>query len=116
MEFPLGFTFAQRTQIAQAEISATSADLDETTRAIALSAAAATRDADAAALALEASLAARDQAHDALHAIQIGYREGASSSLDVSEARRTYVQASLDALAAQYDRAQADAIFEIEVP
>jgi outer membrane protein TolC len=116
VEFPLGFTFAQRTQIAQAEISATSADLDETTRAIALSAAAATRDADAAALALEASLAARDQAHDALHAIQIGYREGASSSLDVSEARRTYVQASLDALAAQYDRAQADAIFEIEVP
>ena len=116
LELPLGFTFTPRTQIAQAEISATSADLDETIRSIALSAASATRDVNAAAVALDASLSARDQARDALHAIQTGYRQGASSSLDVGEARRTYVQASLDALAAQYDRAQADAILEIEVP
>ncbi len=116
VELPLGFTSTQRAQIAESQIAATSADLDQTTREVALSAGSATRDANAAATALEAARAARDQAGDALRAIQVGYREGASSSLDVSEARRTYVQASLDALTAQYARAQADAIFDIEVP
>ncbi|MBV9333328.1 MAG: hypothetical protein JO146_04925, partial [Candidatus Eremiobacteraeota bacterium] len=48
--------------------------------------------------------------------VEIGYREGASSSLDVADARRTYAQASADALVAEYQHALAVAIVEVIVP
>ncbi len=55
---------------------------------------------------------ARIAAQQELAATQTGYRSGASSSLDVADARRTYVQAALDELTAMYARAQAAAALE----
>ena len=59
---------------------------------------------------------AREEALRALSAVELGYREGASSSLDVAEARRTATQASVDALIAQYREAQSEALLEIIAP
>jgi outer membrane protein TolC len=50
---------------------------------------------------------ARIAAQQQLRATQIGYASGASSSLDVEVARRTYVSAALDELNAVYAQAQA---------
>ncbi len=55
---------------------------------------------------------ARIAAQQELAATQTGYRSGASSSLDVADARRTYVQAALDELTAKYARSQAAAELE----
>ncbi len=55
---------------------------------------------------------ARIAAQQELAATQTGYRSGASSSLDVADARRTYVQAALDELTAMYARAHAAAALE----
>ncbi len=54
----------------------------------------------------------RIAAQQELAATQTGYRSGASSSLDVADARRTYVQAALDELTAMYARDQAAAALE----
>jgi outer membrane protein TolC len=74
------------------------------------------RTARAAQAAERAAERARDAAQQALSAVELGYREGASSSLDVAEARRAAVQASVDALVARYQRAQAQALLEVLVP
>ncbi len=55
---------------------------------------------------------ARIAAQQELAATQTGYRSGASSSLDVADARRTYAQAALDELTARYAQAQAAAALE----
>jgi outer membrane protein TolC len=60
----------------------------------------------------EIATRARVAAQQELAATQTGYRSGASSSLDVADARRTYVQAALDELTATYARAQAAAALE----
>ena len=60
----------------------------------------------------EIATRARTAAQQELAATQTGYRSGASSSLDVADARRTYVQAALDELTAMYARAQAAAALE----
>jgi outer membrane protein TolC len=58
---------------------------------------------------------ARIAAEQQLRATQIGYRSGASSSLDVQIARRTYVSAEMDELTAIYAQAQAAATLEQEM-
>jgi cobalt-zinc-cadmium efflux system outer membrane protein len=58
---------------------------------------------------------ARAAAQEELRATQIGYRNGASSSLDVADARRTYVQAALNELSAVYAQAQAAATLQEEM-
>jgi outer membrane protein TolC len=58
---------------------------------------------------------ARIAAQQQLQATQTGYRNGASSSLDVQVARRTYVSAQLDELNAIYAQAQAAATLEEEM-
>lgn len=81
-----------------------------------------TVDVSSAARTYQESLRAVDSAHRArvaaqaeLHATQTGYRSGASSSLDVADARRTYVQAALAEVNALYARAQAAATLEQEI-
>jgi outer membrane protein TolC len=50
--------------------------------------------------AVAASASARSEAQAEVRAAQAGYREGASSSLDLADARRTYAQAAVaDAIA-----------------
>ena len=65
--------------------------------------------------AVQSATRARVAAQEELRATQIGYRSGASSSLDVADARRTYVQAALAELNAVYAQAQAAATLEEEM-
>jgi outer membrane protein TolC len=58
---------------------------------------------------------AREAAQEELLATQVGYRNGASSSLDVADARRTFVQAQLAELNAVYAQARAAAILQEEM-
>jgi outer membrane protein TolC len=116
LDVPLAPAASSRVAGAQAQVDAARAQLLEERRTIALEVAAAVRTARAAQTAELAAARARDEALRTLTAVDLGYREGASSSLDVAEARRTYAQAAVDALVAQYDRAQALALLEWLVP
>jgi outer membrane protein TolC len=116
LDLPIAPGSGERVAIAQAQVDAVRAQLLEQRRTIALDVANAVRTARAAQTAEYAADRARDEAQRGLTAVELGYREGASSSLDVDVARRTYVQASVDALVAEYQRAQALALVEIMVP
>ncbi len=63
----------------------------------------------------ESARRARVAAQEELRATEIGYRSGASSSLDVADARRTYVQAALAEVTAIYAQAQAAATLQEEM-
>jgi outer membrane protein TolC len=65
--------------------------------------------------ALDSARRARAAAQEELRATEIGYRSGASSSLDVADARRTYLQAALAEVTAVYAQAQAAAQLEEEM-
>jgi outer membrane protein len=65
--------------------------------------------------AVESARRARAAAEQELHATEIGYRNGASSSLDLADARRTYTQAALAEVAALYAQARAAATLAEEV-
>lgn len=116
VEVPLGFPARDQVASAQAQLDAAQAQLDAERRTVALDAASAARNARAADEALAAAVAARDEAQRALRAVQIGYREGASSSLDVADARRTALQAELNERSAEYAREEAYAALEVAVP
>ncbi len=105
-----------RTYSAEAQVDIARAQLLDERRTIALQVSSAVRDARAQTAALRGANAARNEAARALSAVQTGYREGASSSLDVAIARSTYEQAALDALVAQYQQAQSLATLEVIVP
>jgi outer membrane protein TolC len=116
VDLPLASGAGARTFAARAQLTAARAQLLDARRVIVLSVETAIRDARAGAVALRAAVAARDEAARALAAVELGYREGASSSLDVFTARSTYEQAAANALVAQYQQAQALAILEVIVP
>ncbi|MBV8148798.1 MAG: TolC family protein [Candidatus Eremiobacteraeota bacterium] len=116
VDLPIASASAARTESAQSQVDIARAQLIDERRLIALEVANAVRDARARASASEAAVEARDEAARALAAVEIGYREGASSSLDVADARRTFQQAELDALVASYQQAQALATLEVIVP
>lgn len=65
--------------------------------------------------AVDSARKARSAAEQEVRATQIGYRNGASSSLDLADARRTYVQAALAEVTAVYAQAQAAATLEEEM-
>lgn len=116
VELPLSSPVRDQVAAAQAQLDAARAQLVEERRTLALQIASAIRDARANSVAAQAAQRGRDEAQRALTAVEIGYREGASSSLDVADARRTYEQASVDALVAEYRRELAFAILEVIVP
>ncbi len=115
-EVPLSSGTHARAAAAQAQVNATYAQLMEERRTIALEVASAVRDARALDAASQAAQQAQEEASKALAAIEVGYREGASSSLDVAVARRTYEDARVQALVATYDSARSQAMLEIVVP
>jgi outer membrane protein TolC len=84
-------------------------------RQILLDVAASARTLGASQRAAAATSRARQSAEAELHATEIGYRSGASSSLEVASARSTYVQAAVEELSARYDLQKAQAILETEV-
>lgn len=116
LDVPLAAGNGDRVDAARAQADAVRAQLAEQQRTIALAVSSAIRDALAARAAQAAAQRARDEARSALSAVELGYREGASSSLDVDLARRTYVQAAVDTLVAEYRRAQTAALVEVLVP
>jgi len=101
---------AERARLAQAQYKAASLE-----RQITVDVGAAARTYAESVRALVSARAARVAAEQQLHATEIGYRSGASSSLDVADARRTYVQAALNELTAIYTEAQAAATLEQEI-
>lgn len=116
VEVPLASPAGPETAVALAQLNVARAQLVEAQRTVALQVSAAIRDATGAAEAASAAQTAARAAAQALLAVEIGYRNGASSSLDVADARRTYVQASIAALVAEYALVQADALIEVLVP
>jgi outer membrane protein TolC len=116
VEVPLAASSGYRVTAAQAQVDVARAQLVDERRTISLDVAGAVRDTRASDVAAQAADRARDEARRALAAVELGYREGASSSLEVADARRTYEEAAVDALVAEYQRALALAIVEAIVP
>lgn len=116
VELPLGFPAGDQRESARAQLDAAQAQLEAEQRSVVLDASSAARNARAADDALAAAVSAREEAQRALRAVLIGYREGASSSLDVSDARRTALQATLNERSAEYAREEAYAALEVAVP
>jgi len=116
VELPVAPTTSPRVDAAQAQLDIAQAQLLAERRTLTLEIASALRDARAQEVAAAAAERGRAEAQRALQAVEIGYKEGASSSLDVAEARRTYDQAAVDALVAEYKRAQALAEIQVIVP
>jgi len=112
---PLPFGPAARVDQAKSAAAEANARLAGVKRSVALEVAAAARSLIAADRAAAATLRARQAAQAESNAVELGYRNGASSSLEVAEARSTYEQARVNELSAAYDAALADAIFDVEV-
>lgn len=75
-------------------------------RSVILEVGAAARDVGALRRAAEASTRGREAAEEELAATALGYRNGASSSLEVASAQTTYAQALVDESSALYDLAK----------
>lgn len=103
-------TAAERARLAQAEYKA-----DALRRSITVAVSAAERTYRESVRATESARRARVAAQEELRATETGYRSGASSSLDVADARRTYVQAALNEVNAVYAQAQAAASLQEEM-
>jgi CzcA family heavy metal efflux pump len=114
VSIPVGGGIAGRVHAQSALLDAARARRDGVARSIALEVAAAARAAAAAVEAEQAAAAAFAAAKAELDAATLGYARGASTSLDVSLSRATYVQSDVDVLAARYDRLQAQAVLALE--
>ena len=112
---PLGGSVAARVHAQAALLDAARAHRDGVSRAVALEVASAARTAAASIEAERAVLTALAAARAELDAATLGYENGASTSLDLSTSRATYVQAVVDALSAQYDRLKAQTVLGLEV-
>lgn len=115
LSVPVSHAARDRADAERARLAAAQFRVEGVRRQIVLDVTNAVRTFDASARASEAAARARAAAQEELRATQIGYRSGASSSLDVADARRTYLQAALNELDAVYAQAQAAAKLEMEV-
>ena len=110
--FPLSNGPEQKTNAERARLAQAQAKADAVQRQVTLEVASAARSYRASGAAVTAAAGARQAAEEELRATETGYRSGASSSLDVADAGRTYVQAALLELDAIYAQAQAAALLE----
>lgn len=110
---PLGGAAHDRVLAEQARLAQAQAALVKAQRDVENAVGAAARTLDAQNAALAASERALSSARAEFAATEIGYRSGASSSLDVENARTTYVQALVNETSAYYQRAQAQATMEL---
>ncbi|HEY8298215.1 MAG TPA: TolC family protein [Candidatus Baltobacteraceae bacterium] len=97
----------------RARLAQTQAKLASVQQSVQIEVGAAVRSYDASVRATAAATRARQAAQSELHATEIGYRSGASSSLDLADARRTYDQAVVSELNARYNQAQARATLSV---
>jgi outer membrane protein TolC len=115
LTIPLGPGAHDRVGVAAAKAIEAKAKADATERQIVLDVAAASRSLGATQRAAAAMARARQSAEAELQATELGYRNGASSSLEVASARSTYEQAVVDELSARYDLEKAAATIEVEM-
>jgi CzcA family heavy metal efflux pump len=115
LSIPVGGGVAARVHQQSALFDAARARREGVARTVALEVGAAARTAAASVEAEQAATTALAAAKAELDAATLGYVRGASTSLDLSTSRTTYVQADVDALSARYDRLQAQAVLALEV-
>lgn len=115
MAIPIGGALGAKVRGQRALLDAATARRDAVTRQIGIDVAAAARNVAAATDAERATSAGLDAARAELEAASLGYRNGASTSLDLSSARTAFAQAEIDELSALYDRLQAQATLDLEV-
>jgi outer membrane protein TolC len=115
MNLPLSGSARAHVDQADAIVAEDQAKAAATVRAIDLEVSAAARSLAATQRATAATTEARRQAQAEFAATQLGYRNGASSSLELSTARDVYDQSVVDELSALYDEARASATLSLEV-
>lgn len=117
VQFNLPLSGAAHARVSQADaiVAEDQAKADALARSIDVEVAATARSLAATERATAATTEARRQAEAQLVATQLGYRNGASSSLELSTARDVYTQAVVDELSALYDEARARAVLSLEV-
>jgi outer membrane protein TolC len=115
LSLPLGGAARARADQASAVVAEQQAKAAALARSIDVTVAATARSLAATQRASAASSQARKQAEAQLTATQLGYRNGASSSLELTMARDVYTQAVVDELSALYDEARARATLALEV-
>ena len=113
--YPVGGASSNRIIAEEARLAQAKAMLEKARRTVIIEAGSAARTYSAQTAALAAATRAREQAQAEFDATEIGYRNGASSSLDVESARATYVQALVNEITALYGQAQAQATLELVV-
>jgi outer membrane protein TolC len=109
MTYPLGGAAHDRVVAEEARLAQAQAQLAKIQRRITLEVGSAVRAYQAQTVALAAADRALRDARTEFTATQIGYRNGATSSLDVETSRATYVQALVAHISALYAQAQASA-------
>ena len=112
VSLPISHAGADRIAAEQARLDQSRARLAAVQRQVEIEVSSAARAYSATMRAVQAAGRVREEAGAELRAVEIGYRNGASSSLDVSDARRTYIAAQIDELNAVYARAQAAATLQ----
>ncbi len=115
LTLPLSHANRDRVTVARAKVTEAQAKAAGVERQIALDVAASARTLGASERAVAATSRARTSAEAERRATELGYRNGASSSLELTSARATYSQAVVDELSARYDVEKARATLEIEV-
>ena len=113
LNFPVGGAAHARVVAEEARLAQARWQLEKVRRDVTTEVAAAVRTFDAQTASLQAAQRAESEASLELHATQVGYRNGASSSLDVESARATYTQALVDEISATYAKAEAQATLQL---
>jgi outer membrane protein TolC len=114
LSVPVSHAAADRAAAERARLAQAQAKVSALQRTITVEVSAAARTYAESVRALQSAHTARVAAEEELRATETGYRNGASSSLDVADARRTYVQAALSELTALYAQQQAAATLQEE--
>ncbi len=114
-ELPFNATASSRISQASAALTQARAQVRAAERQVTLEVSSAIRTLSAAQRATAASTRARQAAQEELEATAIGYRTGATSSLERTAAAATYAEARLTELSAIYDEALARAVVQLEV-
>lgn len=112
---PVSRAQSSRVEAEEARLEQARAKAESVRRQVVLEAGAAARTYAETVRALVSASRARAAAQAELRATQTGYSNGASSSLDVADARRTYLQAALNEVTAVYAVAQAQATLQEEI-
>jgi outer membrane protein TolC len=115
LSVPISHAAASRVAAERARLAQTQYKAAALQRSITVAVSAAARTYQESIRAVASAREARIAAQQEVRATEIGYRNGASSSLDVADARRTYVQAALSEVTAVYAEAQAAATLAEEM-